>query len=477
MKNVKVILGAPGCGKTTYLIRLLEDLLKRYAPNEIAFVSFTKKGSYEGRNRAMDIFSQYSEEDFEYFRTIHSICFKELGLRKFEVIGKKYYKEFSKAMGMHFLGYYTEDLVNNDDKYLFQISLENNNPILAEKYKLLLNIRKYEMVKKGYTRFKEAIGIVDFDDMLLDFLKRGKPLPVKVAIIDEAQDLTTLQWQVCQLAFGECDQVYIAGDDDQAIYEWSGADVKQFLTYAKNNPKHILEKSYRLKSNILEFSKNFTKIIKDRVDKVFDPVDNGGGIYFYNNLSDIVINNEETYYMLSRNNYYLSNYKAFVMRNGLMAYYKQDYLLKKDLYEAIKKYEFLRKNNPSSIAERSGLKMYLKKDIVDYTNIVWYDAFDLTIEENAYYRDIFKNHTDITKCNIHINTIHGVKGGEADNVILVLDMTKAVYTALTKTDSLDSELRVLYVALTRAKKNLHIVFSKSQFGYDEFIKSLGGIAC
>jgi superfamily I DNA/RNA helicase len=66
-----------------------------------------------------------------------------------------------------------------------------------------------------------------------------------------------------------------------------------------------------------------------------------------------------------------------------------------------------------------------------------------------------------------INTIHGVKGGEADNVVIKLDFTKSVRENFENNP--DSELRCLYVACTRAKKNLHIVFSNSKNGYDSYI--------
>ena len=79
MNNVSTIFGAPGCGKTTYLIEVLKEVLQHHDPNEIAFVSFTRKGSYEGRDRAMEMFG-FNEEDFPYFRTIHSLAFRDLGV-------------------------------------------------------------------------------------------------------------------------------------------------------------------------------------------------------------------------------------------------------------------------------------------------------------------------------------------------------------------------------------------------------------
>lgn len=123
MNNVRKIFGPPGCGKTTRVVNILEDVLKRHDPSRVAFVSFTRKGTYEGAERARLKFG-YVEADLPYFRTLHSIAFREGGYSRSSVITKRDYKEFGTAMGMDFTGYYTEDLRNNDDKYLFLPSLQ-----------------------------------------------------------------------------------------------------------------------------------------------------------------------------------------------------------------------------------------------------------------------------------------------------------------------------------------------------------------
>ena len=69
---------------------------------------------------------------------------------------------------------------------------------------------------------------------------------------------------------------------------------------------------------------------------------------------------------------------------------------------------------------------------------------------------------------ILISTIHQVKGGEADNVALLLDSTRR--TVLNTYDNIDDELRVLYVGVTRAKKNLFLIDSTSKYGYNQIIE-------
>jgi len=469
MNNLSMIFGAPGCGKTTYLINLLKTILTEYDPDKVAFVSFTKKGSYEGRDRAISEFG-YKEKDLPYFRTIHSLAFRDLGISKYDMMNYRNYKEFSMAMGMHFLGYYTEELINSDDKYLAWCSLVKNNPIKAKEVENTLEYKKAIHISQNYERYKVEIGVKDFDDLIVEFVERNVPLPVQVAIIDEAQDLTSLQWKFCEVAFRNCDKVYIAGDDDQAIYEWSGADVHEFLSYKTSASVTILNQSYRLKKNVLDFSKTITRMISERVDKKFNHISEGGSISYHNDVKEIPINSEESYYFLSRNRMFLKPYVEHLTDRGLVFSYKGESSVDLNMYEAIRRYERMRSEGVTEFHKDMKIAPFLRVDRVEGSP--WFDAFTLTPEQSKYYRDLFRNKTNIVDNKINVSTIHGVKGGEADNVVMSLGVTRRVYENFTVSQTaLDSELRCLYVALTRAKKNIHIVYPTSKFGYDELLNN------
>lgn len=473
MKNITTIFGAPGCGKTHYLMELMTDLLKTYKPDEIAFVSFTRTGAYDGRRRAIEKFG-YDVEDFPYFRTLHSIAFASAGLRKSDVVTEQRYKEFSDSVGMSFTGYYTSDMTNTDDKYLFYYFLLKNNPVMADKTGFEGNMNVFDYVKSSYDCYKSARGYVDYTDMLEFFVEAKQPLPVKVAIIDEAQDLTTLQWRMCEVAFAECEHVYIAGDDDQAIYEWNGADVKYFL--ALNGERVILDRSYRMPSNVYKFATAISKRIRHRVDKVFLPRAEGGIVEIVNSLENFPFNNKETYYLLSRNNYYLKDYEATLRKKGLVYLDKNGKSVNDKLVQAIKAHEYRRREGKykDDIDSIRASQYLLGKDVIEAP---WYDALDMEESDKEYYRDLIANKTDLSKINFRVSTIHGVKGGEADNVILMMDMTRRTHK--TFEENLDSELRCLYVGCTRAKKNLYIIPTSTRYGYDEeipiakIIKSIG----
>ena len=108
---------------------------------------------------------------------------------------------------------------------------------------------------------------------------------------------------------------------------------------------------------------------------------------------------------------------------------------------------------------------FIRKDVTVTPDHRWFEAIDLRDEDTFYYRQLIqrKTNVNIKDINITVGTIHSVKGGEADNVILLMDVTKTVHKAVYS--ELDSEIRVLYVACTRAKKNLHIIYSGSKHSY------------
>jgi len=459
----KIIFGAPGCGKTTKLMEILEKELKENEPNKIAYVSFTRKGTYEGVYRAQNLFA-YHENDLPFFRTLHSIAFRTGGYSKYDMISKKDYKAFSDAMGMKFTGYYTEEFYHNDDQYLFLDFLLRNNREIANTYLEHMNTTKLKNVIHNYRRFKEYEKISDFTDILQTFVERNEPLPVDIAIIDEAQDLTTLQWKMCEIAFRNCKRIYIAGDDDQAIYEWSGADVNHFL--ALEGERLILDKSYRLQKKILEVSKNISAQITNRVEKNFEPIADEGNIQYYNSLDEIELDENASYYFLSRNNWFLSKHREY-LRNKAQVFYDKEKLsyYPKDI-EAINIFEHIRKTRQMSDIEELKLKKYLKPNV--NMQLPWFDNFNLPNDDISYYRDLIKYKTNLKDIKITVSTIHGVKGGEADNVVLMLDFTAAVKNSFERNP--DSELRCLYVACTRAKKNLLIVHSNSKNGYDNYVR-------
>lgn len=459
--EVKLIYGPPGTGKTTKLLSILEEELKLVEPDEIAFVSFTKKGTYEGKSKAKEQF-KLTNDDIPYFRTIHSLAFRSAGLNRSDMISKNHYRQFSDATGMRFSGYYTEDLRHDDDRYLFFHTLYRNNPKAADALLKDLNPKLLEWLIKEFKRYKDFMGLFDFTDIIEMFLLEGKTLPVKVAIIDEAQDLTTLQWRFIWKAFRYCSRVYIAGDDDQAIYEWSGADVNYFLGIKGH--AEVLDKSWRLPSAVHDYAIGISSMINTRIDKQFQPNRIGGEVNILNDFKELSIDNQSTWMILARNRRHLKEVESWLKSHGLVYRFKDDLSYSKDIVRGIRAHHAIKHGHPVMEGERMTCTQLMSpENKIPFTK-PWYEEFTVMQKEDLdYYRNIIGNKTDLAEDYITVSTIHGVKGGQADNVVLLLDYNKTVEKNYGTNP--DSEMRCYYVAVTRAKNKLYLVLPQGKFGY------------
>lgn len=443
--KVNLIYGSPGTGKTTHLMGILEKELKLFKPQQIAFCSFTKKGCYEGVERAKKKFN-IPRRKLINFKTIHALAFRYANVSRDQMIKKEDYKELGSLLGMKFHGFYTEDFVGRDDEYLFFEQLYRNNKNVGDKMISDLNPRMVNFVVKNYRNYKSKKMIYDYTDLLEIYLANGEPLDCKVAIVDEAQDLTQLQWQVVWKLFSNVERVYIAGDDDQAIYEWSGADVKYFLNL--EGDATILDHSWRLPKKIHEYALKISSGIENRINKRFNCREGEEGeVSLIKSFNDLTFNSEETFLFLSRNKKHLKPVEQMLREKGFAYEIHGESSINNELVKAIRLF---------SIGEHEGNDLLFQKFCltdVNY-NVPWYEAFDRLKEDTAtYYRDLIKNKRELDS-NIILSTIHGSKGGEAENVILILDYSKKVAENYVYNN--DSEMRCYYVGATRAKKRLFL---------------------
>lgn len=459
--DIELYYGPPGTGKTTTLMDILdhEIKVKGLTPKDIAFVSFTKKGAEQGMTRAKERFP-FPDSEFVYFRTLHSMAFRETYASRKNMMDRRKYADFSKKMNMHFTGYYTEEFHHSDDMYLFGGEMYRNNPKAGNSYIETLNFETYSFVTTNYRRFKDTFGFADFTDLIQNFIDSDRSVPVKVAIVDEAQDLTTLQWKMIWKAFRHCDRIYIAGDDDQAIYQWSGADVDYFLGLHGNS--HLLKQSYRLPDNFVRFARKITDQITKRVDKQYTGKTEKGSLDVVNDLKDITINPDETYLILSRNNCFLKDAEDWVRSQGLPYMYKGETMVTEDHIKIINFYEEKRRTRIISTAEETKLKKFMREGA--NINNPWYEALNWDQSLLDYIRTIIgRKPTNLHSPHINISTIHSIKGGEADNVILFTDITKNIEENLQRNP--DSEHRVFYVGVTRAKKSIRIILPRTKYSY------------
>ena len=119
-ERAQIILGPPGTGKTTTLLGLLEKELENGTePERIGFFTFTKQAVKEGKSRALDKF-EVSQKQLPYFRTLHSLCFLQLGLSKDSVLSPSDFIDLNEILNLRLSG-----AINNDDGHITSVSKDD----------------------------------------------------------------------------------------------------------------------------------------------------------------------------------------------------------------------------------------------------------------------------------------------------------------------------------------------------------------
>lgn len=478
-----LVLGGPGCGKTTALLNIIDDLLsKGVAPNKIAYLTFTRKAAQEGISRAVERFG-FTERDIPYFRTIHSLAFQQLALDPTMVMSETSWKEFGASIGMDLTGAPEGEIKGKPGNPLLsmvQYSRLRKRPLRAVCQDHRINPNEAQYVADSLRLFKRNRNLVDFTDMLEMFQTEGVIPPVDYLIVDEGQDLSTIQWACIERIAERVKDMWVAGDDDQAIYEWAGADVNYFL--GLKGKRVVLPISYRLKRNVFDMTQRVVKRIRHRYEKEWDPHSQGGEIERVNSLRHVNLDNG-TWYLLARNHYLLAPMREHLRTHGFPYIENWDHgevwSTNNDNVRAMIYWEQLRKGEPvtgtqaKEVFRRLHRKLVVSaKPVLDdeatfsleqlrgehglHADGPWYDVMRVSPREIEYYRACRQRGEKLlAKPRITLSTIHGVKGGQAENVFLITDMASKCYQNLVRNKS-DEETRVFYVATSRAQERLII---------------------
>ncbi|MDP4144595.1 MAG: DNA helicase PcrA [Bacillota bacterium] len=267
-----LILAGAGSGKTRVLTHriayMVEDL--KIWPSQILAITFTNKAAAEMKERVKALVGEVVES--MWVSTFHSSCVRilrreidKLGYNKNFTIYDSYDQKTLIKQCMAEVQINDKDIT--EQEVISKIGAQKDNLISAEKFKRE-NERNYKLNKIAdvyllYQKKLKANNALDFDDLIYLTVELFKKHPdvlefyqrkFKYIMIDEYQDTNKAQYEMAKLLASAHKNICVVGDDDQSIYGWRGADIKNILDFEKDysNAKVIkLEENYRSKANIL----------------------------------------------------------------------------------------------------------------------------------------------------------------------------------------------------------------------------------
>ena len=489
---MRKILGPPGTGKTTRLLKYVKTFLKLGTPlDKIGYFAFTKKAANEAKNRMLDSFPDLTEKKLKHFRTLHSLAFWKLGMKKSEVMQDEHYEDIGRELGIEVTVYSEGEektgFVDSDSEYfniinaarIKEVSVDDEYNTGMYSYDLDKNL--LFILRDELDNYKKSFYLKDYTDMIEKFIVSELCPKYDVVFIDEAQDLSPIQWKMFDLLKKNSKHVILAGDDDQAIYGWAGADVKRFQQEPAK--EIVLPQSYRVPKQVQHIADNILSRIPEdrRIKKEWKARDVDGNVHPVMTLSDVPLY-KGNWLILARYNDRLIKLKPELREMGIYFEYKNRKSYKTRLYDAIQNFTRWTNGSLLSISECRDLFEYLGKDFPQkeermydlkefgYSHTQrWYEIFETEPEDSLYIRDMLQSGEKLSEeARVKLSTIHSAKGGEAENVLLILDNTKTIREAVDKSpDKEDEENRIWYVGVTRAKQNLYIMTAKKEDkGYD-----------
>lgn len=481
-RTVEITYGPPGTGKTTYCLERINEALASGAGDAgVALLTFSRAAANEAKNRL-------GNKNLRYVRTIHSLAYSRLGLTRARVMSRFHWLELASRLGVIFTHIMPEDEEQTGalppawakgigDKCLRIVGLAAATGRSIEDIWHRENFDNLELTtvyrfSSALSEFKRRLGLTDFTDMLD---QETEPLEgVEVLVVDEGQDLTPQQWRYVRKIGSKVPKIILAGDDDQAIYEWAGADPLGMLRFY--GAVKVLPQSHRLTASGHKLAEAISRQITQRQEKVWQGRTEAGSVNTVLDLGEVDLHDRD-WLLLARHRYQLKELEKEARRQGV-PYTTPDgrSSLNDDCVRAVVYYERLRGGGTITNSQVKQLFPFLgmtpttdARDEWSWESLglgndrpIWLDGMPhLSLEDREYIRALRRRGYNLKdEPRVRLQTIHGAKGWEATNVLMCTDVART-----TQIGS-DAELRVAYVGATRAKENLYLTRRKTPWGWD-----------
>jgi superfamily I DNA/RNA helicase len=504
MKRI-IIPGPPGTGKTYHLTNyyLRKEIEEYKTPtNRIAYITFSNAATEEAKKRIDSLFPNYDiKKHFPHISTMHSMGTRQLNIDTNNKLLKgskwKSFKNFSQiCRDLEFDSEINESgYMVHKNKHMKIIEYSRNKKIdLIDAAKELghhhsVNLYLTEQIYADLESYKEQTGMVEYSDMIKKFIEKDKCPPLNAVFLDEAQDLNPLQWEMFFYIESKCERSYIAGDDDQTIYTFQGADENIFINLEGEMDPRV--ESRRVPRAVHKVALSILENVDNRMIKAWLPRDAEGNVYWDQTLDNIDFK-EGNWMIIARTNTMLKPIIEHLASLNLRFIAKQNDFLPNSILEAYR--VWIRLNQGASVSGEEAMLLYdkclnynlkhtkrghaqgqsLKNiDSVDLDDLMMdhgllisgsWEKLDIAEDIKSYMKSLIANGDDLfSEPRIKVSTIHGVKGEECDNVVLFTDLEKIIYDSALRNP--DPEHRLNFVGVTRTKENLYIMQATNDYFY------------
>lgn len=330
----EVVIACPGSGKTRYLTDRVIEVINT---KDVLFLTYTRAAAEEARSRVAEACPQLSSTELEKsIRTLNSWAHEFVGAKSSNLATKDDYNQvllrfgypklegrnrvFIPGSGYNQAATITKTLLRAYDQWRFRGGIMEE-----DEKKDFTPVREFFY---AWNRYKKENNKIDYFDQLKlakEKMEGGYIPSVDVLLVDEAQDYGHYHWSLIDLLVTGAKEYRVAGDDDQCIYSFSGANPKRFIDYGKEitfRQKYLTD-SYRVPQNIIDIAIPLLDNIEYRYEKE---------IKTKSNIAGDVIRTEE------------ANLHNYLVYEGRVRY-KGDWLVlartRKKIYEIKERYQGL----------------------------------------------------------------------------------------------------------------------------------------